>query len=72
MTEAETGVRRFYKSLSTGDATLVDEVLVPDAKTSRCPAISAHTHNERFVLPPIYLHLIYGPRISAVILSRFA
>ena len=46
MTEAETGVRRFYKSLSTGDATLVDEVLVPDAKTSRCPAISAHTHNE--------------------------
>jgi len=65
MTEAETAVRRFYKSLSTGDATLADEVLVPDAKTSRCPAISAHTHNERCVLPPIYLHLIYGPRISA-------
>ena len=69
MTEAETAVRRFYESLSTGDATLVDEVLVPDAKTSRCPAISAHAHahNERCVLPPIYLHLIYGPRISAVI-----
>ena len=45
MTEAETAVRRFYASWSTGNATLVDEVLTPDAKTSRCPAISAHAHN---------------------------
>src|SRR5215469_4066662 len=45
MTEAETAVRRFYESLSTGNATLVDEVLTPEAKTSRCPAISAHAHN---------------------------
>ena len=45
MTEAETAVRRFYESLSTGTATLADEVLTPDAKTSRCPAISAHAHN---------------------------
>jgi hypothetical protein len=51
MTEAETAVRRFYESLSTGGATLVDEVLVPDAKTSRCPAISAHTHNDCYVRP---------------------
>ena len=36
MTEAETAVRRFHESLSTGNATLVDEVLTPDAKTSRC------------------------------------
>ena len=43
MTEAETAVRRFYASLSTGNATLVDEVLTPDAKTSRCPAISGTT-----------------------------
>jgi len=27
MTETETAVRRFYKSLSTGNATLADEVL---------------------------------------------
>jgi hypothetical protein len=27
MTEAKTAVRRCYESLSTGDATLVDEVL---------------------------------------------
>jgi hypothetical protein len=45
MTEAETAVRRCYESLSTGNATLADEVLTPDAKTSRCPAISAHAHN---------------------------
>ena len=45
MTEAETAVRRFYKSLSTRNATLADEVLMPDAKTSHCPAISAHAHN---------------------------
>jgi hypothetical protein len=45
MTEAETAVRRFDESLSTGDATPVDEVLTPDAKTSRCPVISMHAHN---------------------------
>jgi hypothetical protein len=45
MTEARTAVRRFYESLSTGNAKLADEVLTPDAKTSRCPAISAHAHN---------------------------
>ena len=45
MTEARTAVRRFYESLSTGNAKPADEVLTPDAKTSRCPAISAHTHN---------------------------
>jgi len=45
MTEAETAVRRFYASWSTRNATLVDEVLTPDAKTSRCPAINAHAHN---------------------------
>jgi hypothetical protein len=45
MPEAETALWRFYESLSTGNATLVDEVLTPDAKTSRCPAISAHAHN---------------------------
>jgi hypothetical protein len=45
MTEAETAIRRLYESLSTGNATLVDEVLTPDAKTPRCPAISAHAHN---------------------------
>jgi len=45
MTEAETAVRRFYESMSTGTATLVDEVLTPGAKTSPCPAISAHAHN---------------------------
>ncbi|MGH3401077.1 MAG: hypothetical protein ACRDRJ_00925 [Streptosporangiaceae bacterium] len=45
MTEAETVVRRFHESLSPGNATLADEVLTPDAKTSRCPAISAHAHN---------------------------
>src|SRR5215470_4979625 len=43
MTEAGTAVRRFYESLSTGNATLADEVLTPDPKTSRCPAISART-----------------------------
>ncbi len=47
MTKAETAVRRFYESLRTADATLVNEVLVPDAKTFRCA--------------PIYLHLICGP-----------
>jgi hypothetical protein len=41
----ETAVRRFHESLSTGNATLVDEVLTPDAKASRCPAISASAHN---------------------------
>jgi hypothetical protein len=45
MTEAETAIRRFYGSLSTGNAMLVDEVLTPDAKRSRYPAISAHTHS---------------------------
>jgi len=45
MTEAETAVRRFHESLSTGNATLADEALTPNAKTSRCPAISAHAHN---------------------------
>ena len=45
MTEAETAVRHFYEPLSTGTATLADEVLTPDAKTSRCPAINAHAHN---------------------------
>ena len=45
MAEAETAVRRCYESLGTGNATLVDEVLTPDAKTSRCPAISAHAHD---------------------------
>ena len=45
MTEPGTAVRRFYESLSTGNATLADEALTPDAKTSRCPAISAHAHN---------------------------
>jgi hypothetical protein len=45
VTEADTAVRRFHESLSAGNATLVDEVLTPDAKTSRCPAISAHAHN---------------------------
>jgi hypothetical protein len=45
MTEAETAVRRCYESLSTRNAALVDEVLTPDAKTSRCPAISAHARN---------------------------
>ena len=44
MAEAETAVRSCYESLGTGNATLVDEVLVPDAKTSRGPAISAHMH----------------------------
>ena len=37
MTQAETAVRRFYEPLSTGNATLADKVLTPDAKTSRCP-----------------------------------
>ena len=45
MTEAVTAVRRCYESLSTRNATLVDEVLTPDAKTSHRPAISAHAHN---------------------------
>ena len=27
------------------NAPLADEALTPDAKTSRCPAISARTHN---------------------------
>ena len=36
---------RLKQPLSTGNATLADEVLTPDAKTSRCPAISAHAHN---------------------------
>lgn len=45
MTEAKTAVRRLYESLSTGNTTLVDEVPTPDAKTSRCPAISAPAHN---------------------------
>jgi hypothetical protein len=49
MTEAETAVRRFYEPLRTGNSTLVDEILTPDAKTSRCPAISAHAHIERSV-----------------------
>jgi hypothetical protein len=38
MTEAKTAVRHFYESFSTGNATLADEVLTPDAKTSSCPA----------------------------------
>ena len=37
MIEPETAVRRFYESLSTGNATLADEVPTPDPKTSRCP-----------------------------------
>jgi hypothetical protein len=37
MTEAKTAVRHFYESFSTGNATLADEGLTPDAKTSRCP-----------------------------------
>jgi len=45
MTEAKTAVRRFYEPFSTGNATRADEVLTPDTKTSRRPAISAHTHN---------------------------
>ena len=45
MTAAKTAARRFHESLSAGNATLADEVLTPDAKTSRCPAISAHAHN---------------------------
>lgn len=45
MTEAKTAVRRCYESLSTGNATLVNDVLTPGAKTSRCPAISAHAHD---------------------------
>ena len=45
MTEAETAVRRFHESLSAGNATLADEILTPDAKTSRCPPISAPGHN---------------------------
>ena len=45
MTEAKTAVRPFYESLSTGNATVADEVLTPGPKTSRCPAISSHAHN---------------------------
>jgi hypothetical protein len=45
MTEANVAVRRCYESLSTGNATLVNDVLTPGAKTSRCPAISAHAHD---------------------------
>jgi hypothetical protein len=51
MTEAETAVGRFYESLSTGNATLVDEVLTPDAKTSSCPACACTFG--RFI--PIYV-----------------
>ena len=45
MIEPETAVRRFHESLSAGNATLADEALTPNAKTSHCPAISAHAHN---------------------------
>ena len=66
MTEAETAVRLFYESLSTGNATLADEVLTPDAKTSHCPAISARTiersvfatkHRQRSSIQQIFVDL---------------
>ena len=37
MTEAETAIRRLYESLSTGNATLVDEVLTPDGEDTPLP-----------------------------------
>src|SRR5215467_1660361 len=49
MTEAKTAVRHFYESFSTGNATLADEVLTPDAKTSRCPRSARTRITERSV-----------------------
>jgi len=40
MTEAETAVRRFYESLSTGNANLADEVPTPGATNGSHPTFT--------------------------------
>jgi len=64
MTEAKTAVRRFYESLSTGNATLADEVLTPARRHPAAPrsartriierSVSAAKHRQRSSIQQIF------------------